>query len=107
MGGDRSLRRYGDGRTASQGWPLGGAAARTGRPRNLPASDNWPRYPPDSLGPSEGRRTSAARTQGEMALTDPATLSPAQPSDPRAPGDALALSAAVICLNEAACIGKC
>src|ERR1700755_1619926 len=42
-----------------------------------------------------------------MALTDPATLSLAQRSDPRAPDGALALSAAVICLNEAACIGKC
>jgi glycosyltransferase involved in cell wall biosynthesis len=41
-----------------------------------------------------------------MALTDPATLSPIQASDPPS-GDALALSAAVICLNEAACIGKC
>jgi glycosyltransferase involved in cell wall biosynthesis len=42
-----------------------------------------------------------------MALTDPVTLSPVSPSDPPAPGGALALSAAVICLNEAACIGKC
>ena len=42
-----------------------------------------------------------------MALTDPVTLSPVRPSDPPAPGGALALSAAVICLNEAACIGKC
>jgi glycosyltransferase involved in cell wall biosynthesis len=41
-----------------------------------------------------------------MALTDPATLSPVRPSDPRS-SEALALSAAVICLNEAACIGKC
>src|SRR5215471_1554562 len=41
-----------------------------------------------------------------MALTDPATLSSVRPSEPRAPG-ALALSAAIICLNEAACIGKC
>ena len=41
-----------------------------------------------------------------MALTDPATLSPVRPSDPPA-GGALGLSAAVICLNEAACIGKC
>ena len=41
-----------------------------------------------------------------MALTDPATLSPVRPSDPPASG-ALNLSAAVICLNEAACIGKC
>src|ERR1700677_904942 len=41
-----------------------------------------------------------------MALTDPATLSPVRPSDPPAPG-ALELSAAVICFNEPACIGKC
>ena len=41
-----------------------------------------------------------------MALTDPATLSPARPSEPPR-GGALGLSAAVICLNEAACIGKC
>jgi glycosyltransferase involved in cell wall biosynthesis len=41
-----------------------------------------------------------------MALTDPATLSPVRPADPPAPG-ALRLSAAIICLNEAACIGKC
>jgi glycosyltransferase involved in cell wall biosynthesis len=41
-----------------------------------------------------------------MALNDPATLSPLRPSDPSAPR-ALGLSAAVICLNEAACIGKC
>ena len=41
-----------------------------------------------------------------MALTDPATLSPVRPSGPSASG-ALGLSAAVICLNEAACIGKC
>jgi len=41
-----------------------------------------------------------------MALTDPASLSPVRPSYPPAPG-ALELSAAVICLNEAACIGKC
>jgi glycosyltransferase involved in cell wall biosynthesis len=41
-----------------------------------------------------------------MALTDPATLSPVRPSQPQTPG-ALALSAAIICLNEAACIGKC
>jgi glycosyltransferase involved in cell wall biosynthesis len=42
-----------------------------------------------------------------MALTDPVTLSPVSPSDPPVSGGALALSAAVICLNEAACIGKC
>jgi glycosyltransferase involved in cell wall biosynthesis len=41
-----------------------------------------------------------------MALTDPATLSPVGPSEPRA-ADSLALSAAIICLNEAVCIGKC
>src|SRR3984957_9709089 len=41
-----------------------------------------------------------------MALTDPATLSPVRAADPPS-GGALALSAAVICLNEAACIGKC
>jgi glycosyltransferase involved in cell wall biosynthesis len=41
-----------------------------------------------------------------MALTDPATLSSARPSQPLA-SSALNLSAAVICLNEAACIGKC
>jgi glycosyltransferase involved in cell wall biosynthesis len=41
-----------------------------------------------------------------MALTDPATLTPVRPSDPPANGP-LALSAAIICLNEAACIGKC
>jgi glycosyltransferase involved in cell wall biosynthesis len=41
-----------------------------------------------------------------MALTHPATVSPAYPADSAAPG-ALAASAAIICLNEAACIGKC
>lgn len=41
-----------------------------------------------------------------MALTDPATQSPVGASDSQA-SDALAVSAAVICLNEAACIGKC
>ena len=41
-----------------------------------------------------------------MALTDPATLSPVRPADPTAPS-VFRLSAAVICLNEAACIGKC
>ena len=41
-----------------------------------------------------------------MALIDPATLSPVRPSDPSARGT-LALSAAVICFNEAACIAKC
>jgi glycosyltransferase involved in cell wall biosynthesis len=41
-----------------------------------------------------------------MALTHPATVSPAHPADSAAPG-ALAASAAIICLNEAACIGKC
>jgi len=42
-----------------------------------------------------------------MALTDPSTLSPERHSDAPAPGRALGLSAAVICLNEADCIGKC
>ena len=41
-----------------------------------------------------------------MALTDPATLSPVRVDD-LSSRSALALSAAVICLNEAACIGKC
>src|SRR5882757_2744116 len=41
-----------------------------------------------------------------MALTDPATLSPVRPSEPTGRG-ALGLSAAVICLNEVDCIGKC
>src|ERR1700727_443270 len=41
-----------------------------------------------------------------MALTDPASLSPGRPSEPPPP-EALGLSAAVICLNEAACIGNC
>jgi glycosyltransferase involved in cell wall biosynthesis len=41
-----------------------------------------------------------------MALTDPATLSPVRLSEPPSSG-VLGLSAAVICLNEAACIGKC
>src|SRR5271163_649870 len=41
-----------------------------------------------------------------MALTHPATVSPVHPADSAAPG-ALAASAAIICLNEAACIGKC
>jgi len=39
-----------------------------------------------------------------MDLTHPAT--PVRPSDPPAPA-ALAASAAIICLNEASCIGKC
>lgn len=41
-----------------------------------------------------------------MALTDPATLSPVRPADPPATS-ALGVSAVIICLNEAACIGKC
>ena len=41
-----------------------------------------------------------------MALTDPATRAPVDPSEPRAPS-ALAASAAIICFNEAACIDKC
>jgi glycosyltransferase involved in cell wall biosynthesis len=41
-----------------------------------------------------------------MALTHPPTASPVNPADSAAPG-ALAASAAIICLNEAACIGKC
>jgi len=41
-----------------------------------------------------------------MDLTHPATLSPTSPHNPPAP-PALAVSAIVICLNEAACIGKC
>jgi glycosyltransferase involved in cell wall biosynthesis len=41
-----------------------------------------------------------------MALTDPATLSPLSASE-RLASSALSLSGAVICLNEAACIGKC
>jgi glycosyltransferase involved in cell wall biosynthesis len=41
-----------------------------------------------------------------MALTHPAPLSPLRPADSATPG-ALAASATVICLNEAACIGKC
>jgi glycosyltransferase involved in cell wall biosynthesis len=53
------------------------------------------RYPPE---PREA--------EGDMALSDPATLSPVRPADIPTPG-ALGLSAAVICLNEAACIGKC
>ena len=38
-----------------------------------------------------------------MALTHPATVSPVHPAD----SAALAASAAIICLNEGACIGKC
>jgi glycosyltransferase involved in cell wall biosynthesis len=41
-----------------------------------------------------------------MALTDPATLSPLSASE-RLASSALRLSGAVICLNEAVCIGKC
>jgi glycosyltransferase involved in cell wall biosynthesis len=41
-----------------------------------------------------------------MALTHPVTLSPLRPAALAAPG-AVAASATVICLNEAACIGKC
>jgi glycosyltransferase involved in cell wall biosynthesis len=41
-----------------------------------------------------------------MALTDPETLSPIRASE-RLANSALSLSGAVICLNEAACIGKC
>jgi glycosyltransferase involved in cell wall biosynthesis len=41
-----------------------------------------------------------------MALTDPATFSPLSASE-RLASSALSLSGAVICLNEAACIGKC
>jgi len=63
----------------------------------LPASSKWPRYRRNAW--------SATRPEGSTALTDPATLSPVRPFQP-APG-ALSLSAAIICLNEAACIGKC
>jgi glycosyltransferase involved in cell wall biosynthesis len=43
-----------------------------------------------------------------MDLKHPATFSPGPLSDPPAPAEsALALSAAIICLNEAVCIGKC
>jgi glycosyltransferase involved in cell wall biosynthesis len=41
-----------------------------------------------------------------MDLAQPVTVSPVDPSRPPS-GGVLALSAAVICLNEAACIGKC
>ncbi len=41
-----------------------------------------------------------------MALTHPASISSVRPANSTAPG-ALAASAAIICLNEAACIGKC
>ena len=41
-----------------------------------------------------------------MALTHPATVSSVHPADSAARGP-LAASAAIICLNEAACIGKC
>jgi glycosyltransferase involved in cell wall biosynthesis len=41
-----------------------------------------------------------------MALTDPETVSPIRASQ-RLANSALSLSGAVICLNEAACIGKC
>jgi glycosyltransferase involved in cell wall biosynthesis len=41
-----------------------------------------------------------------MDLAQPVTVSPTRPFEPPS-GGALALSAAVICLNEAACIGKC
>jgi glycosyltransferase involved in cell wall biosynthesis len=40
-----------------------------------------------------------------MTVSDPALLTPAQ--RPAPPSSVPALSAAVICLNEAACIGKC
>src|ERR1700735_5512419 len=41
-----------------------------------------------------------------MDLAQPVTVSLTKPFEPPS-GGALALSAAVICLNEAACIGKC
>jgi glycosyltransferase involved in cell wall biosynthesis len=41
-----------------------------------------------------------------MALTHPATVSPICSSDPSVRG-ALAASATIVCLNEAACIGRC
>jgi glycosyltransferase involved in cell wall biosynthesis len=41
-----------------------------------------------------------------MALTHPSTNSPIRSSDPPA-GGALTASATIVCLNEAACIGKC
>jgi glycosyltransferase involved in cell wall biosynthesis len=41
-----------------------------------------------------------------MALTHPATISPICSSDLPA-GGALAASATIVCLNEAACVGKC
>ena len=53
-----------------------------------------------------GPRLRGRKDTVPMALTHPATISPARPANSAAPG-ALAASAAVICLNEAACIGKC
>jgi glycosyltransferase involved in cell wall biosynthesis len=48
----------------------------------------------------------ATRQNGKaMDLAHPATVSPLRPSAPAQ--SALAASAAIICLNEAACIGKC
>jgi glycosyltransferase involved in cell wall biosynthesis len=41
-----------------------------------------------------------------MALTHPATISPIRSSDLPA-GGALTASATIVCLNEAACVGKC
>ena len=53
-----------------------------------------------------GPRLRGRKDTVPMALTHPATISPARPANSAAPG-ALAASAAIICLNEAACIGKC
>ena len=39
-------------------------------------------------------------------VLSPATVTPVEPAE-SSPGGALAASAAIICLNEAACIGKC
>ena len=99
MGGDRSLRRYGDGGLGVQAG-YGSELPEAGeRPADLASLEQMPQISPNPL-------RAPPPEQKAMSLTDPVTLSPVRPSDPTARG-ALGLSAAVICLNEAACIGNC
>jgi glycosyltransferase involved in cell wall biosynthesis len=81
-------------------------------PPGLPQLGKWPRYR-RALGAGRSCRherllrpeAPSRQNINAMALTHPATVSPLHPAN-SAPG-ALAASAAIICLDEAACIGKC
>jgi glycosyltransferase involved in cell wall biosynthesis len=79
------------------------AASRRLRTRSLGRLSNLARV--RQMAQRSPRRSNAGEHE-TMALTDLATLSSVHPSQRTANG-VLSLSAAVICLNEAACIGKC